>query len=406
MMNNKVYIIFLLLTFFFFFPFLGIILSTFFLIGERGTCTNKEKRQHISLFIIMCSLMLGLINITKVPENDLVWYMDHFHEAKNTNLLYFMRESLTTWTSSSWKEPIYSLLVWIINRLSGDDGAFFKCFITILNYLFLNASIYLFAKRFGFPSRFVIFGIVTMCFIPYIFTMSMHLIRQFLANSILMFVAIQRCFYDKKNYWLMLLGALIHSTSILFFPILLIPAYDKHPKDTKFWYFSLIIILLAYQIIARVLGLFVGTDSVMSYAIQRASRDTTYEFGGTMAFPKILMVILCMIYALYISFNSIYKNVAGIKRFMNIIIFLCLFILVNVQQQELSIRFFFFLFPFVPFYIMLTMGTQKLSLGTIRLCCIALFLFFAIYLYIGTWSYELPNNIFVSPIYLFQEPSV
>lgn len=385
-------------------PFLSVLLFSLALLNRNmNYVESKSDRNIIFVYMFFCSLMLGLVNITKIPENDLIWYMAHYHEASGRDLYSFMKDSLTTSASGYWKEPCYSAYVWFLNRMTFDSGAAFKCLLTITNYMVLCYSVYLFGKKFELSSKCLIVGIVSMCFIPYIFTMSMHLLRQFLCNSVLILLAVRVCFYNKKDYWLMAMMPLFHSTGFLFLPLLLIPAFDKPIKDAKVWYLGLLLSFVGLQIVASYFGEFVGEDNSVAYALDRASRDTTKEFGGILGLPKIIMVILFATMSLYVSFRSCLREINGVKRFSNIIFFLALFVILNLHQQELAVRLFFFFFPFTPFLILYGIKLKPSFLRYSYIYVLVMFFFFSQFLVDGTWTYKM-SNVFCSTISSFHEP--
>ena len=386
-------------------PLAAVFLLSLLLYNDTIDYINNNLHYRLLLFYIFaCSAVLGLINITKVPENDLIWYMDHFHESGTTDLLNFMKYGLSYSDQTVWKEPIYNLLVWVLNHILMDNGAAFKFSITLLNYLLLNYSILLFAKHFEMSTKYVIIGVVSMCFIPYIFTMSLHLIRQFLSLSILIFAAVRVCFYNKKDYILLLLAPFIHTTGFILLPILLFSAFDKRFSESKIWYVGLLIAVIGMQSFAGVLSEVITDEASMSYAIYRASKDNLADFTGVLSWVKISMIIGFSIISIWVTYFSDYKGQKGVRRFTNMILLLAIFVLTNLQQTELAMRFFFFFFPFTPFLIMYGVSLLPRLEIIIPFAMVLLFVFFVQYLSIGTWTYDLPRNVVRTHIYEFVEP--
>ena len=389
----------------FFSPLAAVCLLTLLLYTDNIDYVNNVLHYKLLVFyIFMCSAVLGLINITKVPENDLIWYMEHFHESGTTNLLNFMKYSLSTASSGAWKEPAYSLLVWVANPICRDNGAAFKFMITLLNYLLLNYSVLLFAKRFELPTKCVIISVVAMSFIPYIFTMSLHLIRQFSANSLLIFIAVRVCFYQRKDYILLAMMPLIHSTSFLFIPLLLFSAYDKHIKDAKFWYLVLLIGLLGLQFFSGFIESSLEQESLLTYAAHRAATGSVDQWNSLSPI-KVATVVIFALAAIYVEFFSSFSNEEGNKRFMNLILLLASFIILNLQQQLFAMRFYFYLLPFTPFLLMYLLSMQpKLKAFSPIVMGVIMFLFIN-YVEHGTFTYELDHHVILTPITGFSEPT-
>jgi hypothetical protein len=74
----------------------------------------------------------------------------------------------------------------------------------------------------------------------------------------------------------------------------------------------------------------------------------------------------------------------------------------SIGDYELSSRFLFYLFPFIPFMIVLELNKLKKIIINIFLV-IGMIVFWILYLDIGTWDYKLPYNIWITPVlsYLF-----
>ena len=93
-------------------------------------------------------------------------------------------------------------LVWFLSRLTFDNDTFFKFTLSLINYLALTLSSFIYGKHMNLQSRTILCGIFLMCFIPYIFTMSMQLLRQFTAGSILVLLVVLKSYTKISPYWI------------------------------------------------------------------------------------------------------------------------------------------------------------------------------------------------------------
>jgi hypothetical protein len=346
---------------------------------------------------------MGCINAVKVPENDLDWYIEAYQNASYMDFGDYLRFGASL-TGDSSKEQVYAIIAWCLNRTFDGNVLLFKFFITLINYLLLNFTIVKYCKYFKFSINKIILAVFLMCFIPYIFTMSLHLIRQFLAGSILVYVLINDCFFHKKNWILIICMILIHSTSIIFIPFLVLSFWDKPVKKNKIYYITALMALLALQFLSKIVldsGLFTKIDS-LQYALERASQNTVFELKYLSAWKIFVLIInaICHYYVGYIQIDKIVPNI-GLKRYCNTILFLSIFILLNLHQAELSNRFFFYLFSFVPFMIIWISNQLKFPVSFNIFLGVFMMFFWMIYLNVGTWEYALPANIWISPVLLY-----
>jgi hypothetical protein len=363
---------------------------------------DKQNIRLIKICCICCTIFVSCVNAVKIPENDLSWFLEVYKIASKTNYIDYIYGVGLNIRESTLKEPVYTTLVWLLNKLFTGDVTLFKFFITMLNYLLLNKAIVKFCRHFNFSINETVTGIFLMCFIPYIFTMSLQLVRQFLAGSLLVYLLVDRCFYNKKNWLLIVCMGLIHSSALFFVPFLLVPFMDKPFKENKIYYISVFIALIGIQFISNYLlnSGFLSNDNPLNYAISRASKDTMFE--SSLPIWKIIVVFIIGISHFYVAYFGI-KNInpdTGIRRYCHTLIFLLIFILLNLHQSELSSRFLIYFFSFFPFTIVWILHKMKSFITNIVLV-LGMIFFWILYLDIGTWTYKVPANVWITPVFSY-----
>jgi hypothetical protein len=403
--KDLVFISLIYIIFFVFNPLLTL-LCLFIAISNIHTKLYGDKSINlINLCCVLCAVFMGCINAVKVPENDLLWFLDTYKKASTTGYIDYIYGVGLNMYESALKDPVYTTFVWVMNRLLGGNVTLFKFFITLLNYLLLNKSIVKFCRHFNFSINETIAGVFLMCFIPYIFTMSLQLVRQFLAGSLFVYLLVDICFYKRINWILIFCMGLIHSSALFFIPFLLLPFMDKPVSQNKIYYVFTIIGIVGLQIISLYLvntGLF-NSDNPMSYAVERASRDAM--FGYVLPTWKVIVVCIIGIFHFYLAYIKIKKDNpnTGLRRYCNTLIFLSIFILLNLHQSEISFRFLSYFFPFLPFMIVWWLNKlKKIIINTFLV--IGMIVFWVLYLDIGTWDYKLPYNIWITPIFSYLFP--
>jgi hypothetical protein len=232
--------------------------------------------------------------------------------------------------------------------------------------------------------------------------MSLQLVRQFLAGSILVYLVIRRCFYQKKDYWLMIIMALIHSSAWFFLPFLLIPAYDKPFMESKKWYIATLGGLAFIRIISLAASSlsFVQSLPLIGYTLSRSSSDVKAE-GETFPLVAIFMVMVIFFYAIHLIKSNYYKEINGIRRFAFIIFILSFYILINLDQDLLPLRFLFYLYPFVPFLLILFFGEIRLKKTPVFIFTMLVVTYFTVFLEIGTWTYEIIWTVWFTPAFSY-----
>ena len=354
--------------------------------------------------IVLPSILLGAINSAKVPDNDLATYLGLYHLSKDMPLLQYIWVGSSAGGVESVKEPFYPVIVWILNRLCADNELAFKFFFTFINYTLLNLSVVIAGKKTQINHRYVILGVFMITFIPYIFTLSLHAMRQFIAGALFMAVFSVKCFSNIKLWKLIgltLLMVLLHSSSLIFIPFVFIKALDRKWTKAKLWYIGLFACLVLYQYVARFAMLFAGgMNNTFTYALNRASHDTEYEFDPLNIFARLLLfILLCS--SFYLTNVSRTQKIKGIRRFFNVPLFLSCFVLLNLHQAELSRRILFYTYPFLAFVVMYFASLNRLSYNKLLFISISVLIFFLIYLEIGTWEYEIPFTVFFTPLPLY-----
>ena len=363
--------------------------------------TKQSISDRNMIAIIVCSsILIGAVNAVKVLDNDLLQSIELFHLAKEMPLSRYIWVGSSAGGMESTKEPLYPVIVWLMNKLCLDNEVLFKFFFSVISYCLLNVSVLIVGRKNNLNSRYILFGILMMTFIPYIFTLSMQLLRQFLASSIFMVIISLASFTSIKKLKLVVMSVcmfLIHSSSLFFIPFIFIQAFERKWKDAKIWYIGAALFFFFIQFVSGLLLKIVGDNNSLGYALDRASRDTVFESEklGIAAIGLLLVII-------YVSFKFVFlvnfKEDKGIRRFFNVPFFLSIFVLFNLNQRELALRMLFYTYPFVPFIVMFYAYRMKFRLASVLLISLLSIISFLLYIQFGVWTYKIPFSIFFTPL--------
>ena len=147
-----------------------------------------------------------------------------------------------------------------------------------------------------------------------------------------------------------------------------------------------------------------GSDTILSYALKRASSDTTFELPP-LGLSKILFLILEIGVLLYYYIQIKVKQIDAsvLKRhigLINSIIILNLFILINIHQLELSNRLFTYSAVLSVFPLCYLVQKYRLKENVITLFFVIMQLLLVLYFMNSIYIYEIPFGILINPFHL------
>jgi len=352
------------------------------------------------LFGLLCCVEVSLINTTKVPEGDLWDYVYKYQLASRLNYFTYLLEGPDD-VIDTIKEPAFYTLVWVLNRLLDGNVKLYLFTMSMLEFtLFAYALVY-FGKAYGIRVYAVMTGIIVMCFLPYIFIHSLNIIRQFLANALLLFIMIRRFFYDKREWATMAVMVLIHTTSAIFLPLLLLPAFGKPFKKSWIWFVGTLILLVSFQVVALYFlssGSFYEDDAV-GYALSRAGQGNMGEYQTTIV--TLISSLIFLFYSIYVYSGKTIMVDNGLRRFFSTIIILSVFIFLMQDQGQITSRFAHYSFTFLPFLLTIFFHSKMVDKYIQFTICIMTMLFFSYFLYDNVFTFEVDMAGWVTPALLY-----
>jgi hypothetical protein len=375
-------------------PILGLLLAYFFLVTAANTKyryvgTSTAFLQFIS---ILLAFYLGCINSTKSAYNDpdLTWYLAGFLDAGRQDFLHYI---LNFGINGKGKELGFPFFNYIIYFIIGPSKSWYIILYTTVCYSFLNFAYIKFCKAIKVSYTFTISGLFFIAFLPFVFAISAVILRQFLAGSVLMYILVRNCFYGKKSWGLAIFMVLCHTTSFFFLPFIYTPFFNKYiSKKTIFYYLGGLLFLIFIQQIAAVSSVIFSSDSAIGYALDRASRNTTTELQVLTVSKIIILIFLASvpIYIIYVKDRMLRFN-KGLIRFTNLLMILVVFILINLDQVELTVRFNAYTWMFFAFILALASNQFKV-LNKVSIFVVLLTIaYFFLTLHSGMWVYKTKN---------------
>ncbi len=365
---------------------------------------NEESQNNklMVLFGILCCVFISLVNMTKEPVSDLLMYINRYKDAENCGFVRYLYIAPNVSGGTVMKEPLYYGSVWVLNRLYGGNVGMFLFTVSFVMYGFTIAAIVLFGRAMKIRPFVIIVGIVFFCFYPYIFSSRMNIIRQSLANSVLVYVMVRYFFYGKKLWLGILAFPFLHSSSIFFLPLLFITAFGKPFKEVWYWYVGAFVFLIGIQVLSQyIVGLkMLGQDDSVSYALNRVSGGAVgrYELSSF----QIIGDVFLLIYGVIVHSGKLLPMTNSLRRLTFVFLFVSAFILIFINEGQWGVRFFHYLWSFVPFMLMIFLQWwKKVSNLSLFIVSVALIVIWTIYLSFGYWSFDIVLGPWLTPVALY-----
>lgn len=376
-----------------FLPFFSVVFFAFFI-----SISPKIDKKIFYLFFSLISIYLGLINATKIPESDLLLYYQHYFAVDNFSLLQYL--------IIAGKEPVFYIFNYLMYYLTFGNIYAYLITITFIAYQFLFVAIFKFFKVLKVSNNIIVFSVLLAAFFPQLFSLSAHLIRQFMAAAILVYAIVQKIFY-KKNVWLYLTIAIFtHSTALFFVPLLYLNALKSKIK-LKALIAILLLLIIFYAVFPLILDALISVTGTnfLTYILIRFSQEGSLGEDPIGYLSFIMTGILILILLLTQNKLSIFENKIKkepIFNFTNIFIVFSVFVFANITNTLISKRFFFYSYFFFPLIFPLILKSKSINFVYFRaIIILSVISFFIFRLESGVWKYADTSQILFGSIFDF-----
>lgn len=177
----------------------------------------------VKALMISLVFFLGLFNATKQIDGDWYWYVSDYVELSRVSLWDFLE---TGESSIRFSEPLYYALSASLSRLSGGNVIVLALVVSLVIYLTYIFALEKLLKEYGLRRLAAATCIIFAVFAGITFTLSLQLVRQFIAGSILFFYfSLLLEGKNKKAMLLFVIGTLIHNSFIV--PAILLAIFSR-----------------------------------------------------------------------------------------------------------------------------------------------------------------------------------
>ncbi len=352
-------------------PLCGILFTAFFSIYQKGY-------NYIKVLIAFIILYLGALNTTKIPESDMVAYLDQYN---NVNISGYWKNLSFLYNGIYIKDPGYGTLVFVLYYITFGNQNLFIIAITALTYGFLFAALFKAGKDYKLPKYLIITEILFITFFSQYFNLCWQLVRQQLATAIFFFAMTFKTQSFKTYAVLCAFSLTIHSSMVVIIFMSLIPLLNKKLQ------FKWIVILSGLAMVLFVTLQSIATGLVSNIALGDGEIGVNVarlsEIEGTVdatadSVSPLFGVIIPLIVTAICFFEMLRKNM--VNPLIIHISFLWSIIVISLSFTPfLQYRFFFVIYTILPFVIFLIFkNNQILS----RVYCTLVLLVFIMRFYI------------------------
>jgi hypothetical protein len=237
-------------------------------------------------------------------------------------------------------------------------------------------------------------AIIVVILFPNLFSISAHLIRQFMAGCILMYVIVEYVFYDKPKFLLFVIAALLHKSAV-FLGLIYLPVFKIEISIKGIILTSITFVFIAYILYYNAVilnSLFSDIQFVSSgfRSLSLLNRRiwTTDELG--------IMPFLLFSFTLFVFYRIASSKLIPIQQIFYVNIILLFFIIVNYANTEIALRFSMYAFFFAPmaFYFFLLNITSR-SREIVSVVVTIFFVIWFVYkIEYGRWIYQNTSELF------------
>ena len=368
---------------FLFNPTIALLTSFVLLLGYK----EPSKSDYVAFYICLAG-WLGVLNMTKQLFSDQFYYARVFVHADVSNFI----EAVIKYRGGKFelREPAFNLFSVICRLLYGPNprAYFFTCtfIIYLLQFMALDRVL-----RHSDREKFeIICSILLSAFFYNAFIQSIHVLRQAIAMSIVIY-AIAFKTTTGKNLWIFLLTAvLMHNMTAFFVLLSLIPLlYDKLSlKNTIYFIMGYVVLMATYvQIGTFFEGVDLATISTIGSRMSSTRIDKVEFFSW---YVLLVYAIPSLLSAVSIIYRNKDRQELPLMFFSVFYILTFLLIISFSGRQTMQARYSFCLYSLMPFVLPFILPKGNFYQ---RMFCITITLFFVYRFFFVDLNWKLFESI-------------
>lgn len=354
--------------------------------------SNINDSRKVIIWSVLTIIFISLFNATKVPENDLSWYVDFYLAANKTSFKNYLG------MLTGGKEQLYQILVYGIHLIGGKNYHIYIFIMSMISYSCLLRTLNIMKKQLGLTNM-EFFGAVSfLCFFPYTYAISVHIVRQVLASSIIIWLLFEYYCGIKKK-WILIFAVstiFIHTSAIFILPFFFIKQIIKPITKKNFYlYLLIVIVIFSVSFIGGKLLSVASSGSAVGYIVDKMVNGTTFE--TTLPLSQLILSVAFVVggyVSIYVHRKTLGNN-TSCTLLLHISTILLLFILSNSANPELQLRCNFFFWTYASFFISIYLASYRVYPFIILLASLSMFVLWNFYNYgVSQWTYTCSDKYY------------
>lgn len=314
---------------------------------------------HYMAFIVCIAVYFATINSTKAPSGDQVQYYAAYMNVPQMgfvkSLVYIYGLDVGEEAKSISGEFMNGVYNYIGYYITFGYYPLYAALLTFANYILVFLGLYKFSQTLKKPHIPIVSGVLILSFFYLYFQYLLQIQKQFLAQSIMMYVLGSYAVSGKMGIkeWIMTACAIFtHAATTLFLPFLIFKPLRR--RLTKIGILCLgilfsILIIIGPQLAGNVASS-IG-DSALSYGVNRFAQseiNNDVEFG--LVWSQVFVIALPLAWIVLRKLWTERKTLEQSHAFiLNVVLLLLLAVVAMFKQPLAQYRYFMMLFAFIPF---------------------------------------------------------
>ena len=314
-------------------------------------------------------MYFGALNTTKVPESDMLSYIDMFnsvpHNGYANTLLYNVREG------SAAKDLGYSSLVYVLYYVLFGNSYLFIFMISSIIFLFYFIAIYKIGVEYNLPAYLIVSELIVIAFFSQYFSLTFHLVRQELATSLFFYALTFRTSSIKSYIVWCVVASLMHSAIIVIVLFSFVPFIKQ--ELTIRGMAVLVGIAIFFFTLASTLGTFILDNYELEGTVEYNVARITQMSGAQDKVKSSGILYIFSLGLLSLSAFEMIRNKGNVvyPLIVNLCFIWCVLVLGMAVSPLLQYRFYFIEFNFLPFLGFLLFRHNPKLLKAICFCTVS-----------------------------------
>lgn len=343
--------------------------------------------------LVLGALYIALVNVTKLPENDLAAYFEAVKDAKTLNL--------STFLLLHTREPLYYVVLYGLTNLTDLDGRAYIFLSSLVSYLVFGTAVLRLGRALKLQRRSILSLLIFLFFFTFLFNLSAHLLRQFLAASLLMLFLADHAVTGRRRWGLGLLGVMIHYSSLPLLLLSLVKPFKRFSGLSSFW-LHVLVLLVIYLLMILAAPLLVDLP-LLGIVFQRIASG---EEGGqeSLTMPILCMAAFFMVISLYSLVHTTTQAFGVQDRTVHFcMITVCGIVLMYGAQpsiSEIPLRYFFYVYFLMFLTLVFLMARVPITSVFVHLMALLSIPLFFYNLAFGQWTFAPVLSILFGPAWI------